>query len=101
MSPLCWENPCINVPPPRRGTRLLQLLQAKLEIDMAGIEIKFAAQERFERAEKELDSMWDDAEDMVTSQRHIFCHCCSTWSIGLEESAHLPATASTASRFGG
>ena len=36
-----------------------------MEIDMAGLEMKYAAEQRFERAQEELQTMWDEAEDEV------------------------------------
>jgi len=38
---------------------------AKLEIDMAGIEMRFAAEERFSKAEAEMASQWDEAEEII------------------------------------
>lgn len=42
-----------------------------MEIDMAGLEMKYAAEQRFERAQEELQTMWDEAEDEIRRIREM------------------------------
>jgi len=38
---------------------------------MAGLEMKYAAEQRFERAQEELQTMWDEAEDEIRRIREM------------------------------